>query len=161
MRQHRPQVKSIFLLNEKCATLGFMRNKKIWHYFSIIDYGTKLFNANKGLNIYKSGHGEWTERDDWMPVDQRSMRWKTNGLEYSLEISPKIDEDSNIASWTLQGTVWYENDSDVYLVSFSPAAGVQLDYIAANTVKLLNEAYDHIIKIKKDDIPYSNSFLAM
>ena len=74
--------------------------------------------------------------------------------------NPNVGEDSNIASWTLESTVWYENDSDVYLVSFSPAAGVQLDYIAGNTIKLLNEAFDHKKKIKKGDIPYSSSFLA-
>jgi len=45
-----------------------MREKEVKDLFMIIDYGIKVFNANKGFKVDSS------EYRDWLVFDQRSMR---------------------------------------------------------------------------------------
>ena len=118
----------------------------------IIDYGIKVFNADKGFKIDASDHS------DWLVFDQRAITWSKNGLDYLLQIFPHFDDKESITSWTLYGAVSYDTSTERYLTSFSPAKEVELDYIALNTARLLSETYDYICAIKKEDIPHAVEF---
>jgi len=124
-----------------------MTKKKIKHYFTIVDYGIKVFNANKGFKINSKESG------DWLVFDQRSIRWTKNDLNYLIQIFPHFDELEKIVSWTLYGVVYYDIGKNRYLTDYSPASEVLLDQIALNTLQLLNETYDYVINVKKDEIP--------
>jgi hypothetical protein len=126
-----------------------MNDETIKHYFEIIDAAIKVFNADKNIKIDSSEHG------DWIVFDQRSLEWSKNGLEYLLQVYPNSDDQEQLTSWTLYGAVYYDTETDRYLSSFNPASEVSLDYIALNTEILLNETYNYISSIKKEDIPHA------
>ena len=129
-----------------------MNDENIKHYFAIIDAAIKDFSADKSIKIDSSEHG------DWIVFDQRSLEWSKNGLDYLLQIYPQFDDKEKITSWTLYGCVSYDTETDRYLASFTPTGEVALEYIAENTATFLQDAYDHISAIKKEDIPHAVEF---
>ncbi|HEY2580849.1 MAG TPA: hypothetical protein VGI43_03535 [Mucilaginibacter sp.] len=129
-----------------------MRQKEILHYFSIIDYGIKVFNADKGFKV------DSTQYNDWLVFDQRTIRWTKNDIDYLLQIFPNFDDREEIVSWTLYGAVSYDTETDRYLIACHPAPNVTLKEIAVNATKLFNAAYDCICSYKKDEIPHAVEF---
>jgi hypothetical protein len=114
--------------------------------FEKIDLIINEFLEDKDINLSKD------PKSDWLVFDWRQLSWFKDGLKYILEIYPKFDQNENITEWIFYGSVSYHMNEVRYYYSNVFANG-SLEDISFKLPLIIDDAYNFIMNIRKQDIP--------
>jgi hypothetical protein len=124
-----------------------MNKKKTKLIFSIIDEGIEVFVCDKESKVASTAHS------DWLIFDWRQITWTKNAYSYLIEIYPNFDDLEKIVSWNLYTAISYDSKGVRHWLPKDFASKVPLEFISKNIKELLEQAYNYIISINKEDIP--------
>jgi hypothetical protein len=119
--------------------------------FNQIDLAIKSFAANeglhKGIKVSKKPHS------DWLVFNWRQLTWSEKEINYLIEVYPTIDDNEDIAGWSLYAAAYYDLHKKRYYLKKNFAENKAIGEIANNAEVLISESYQFLRAITLQEIP--------
>lgn len=96
---------------------------------------------------------ETKAKSDWLVFDYRKLEWGEAGLKKTIELYPEFERDENSKAWVLSTSAFYDEESNRYYLSQKMIETDSIDKIADSIVRLLDDAFNYLDRLKKEDIP--------
>ncbi len=126
-----------------------MKDVSAQEAFLSIDRSIGQFVVGKNISVDRVPHS------DWLVFECRKLNWKSNGINFSLDLFPNFDDRERIESWAFVAVAWYDMLGKRYYVKFDLKKERPLREIVEELDDLMTSGYNRLRQLSKSDIPYA------